>query len=367
MNRKNMGMIARAFVLTAAVVAMSSCSDDNEVVVTDEEDLTNLYKGSDLSAVAAVTAESQSKATTIEIYKNGDWKLFPYDGNNLPDFTAPVLSGSSAGSFVLSGSAYARYCLEFQDSRTVIAPRILPIEGQPNFRDLGGYKTKEGKYIKWGLIFRSGKLSAMTDSDLLYLAGIPLKTVIDFRNEEEKAADPDIVPSTVVNRYEFSILSGSTTTMDEFYQAIATGDAEWIREMMMMANESFVLESADVYSSFFEVIMDESKLPAMFHCTAGKDRAGFGSAMFLAALGVDKETIFEDYLMTNLATGISLEDQVAEYGEKMGTAMYYVNSVQREYLQTAFDTIESNYDSIGDYLEKALKVDLEKMKSIYLY
>ncbi len=284
-------------------------------------------------------------------------------------FTHPVLTNSGSGSFELETDGYTQYCFEWKDSnRGVIANRVLPMAGQANFRDLGGYKTKEGKFIKWGQIFRSGNLSELTSADVTYLTSLPLKTIIDFRTEEEKTQAPDIVPSTVTKRLEYSVESGNTSTIQDFIDKMLAGEYEYVRQTMIESNAAFVDTYQEVFKSFFAAISEEGNLPVVFHCTAGKDRAGFASAMFLSALGVERETIINDYLLTNTLLGASLEESIQKYGdENIGKAMYYANSVQLEYIGNAFDTIEAEYGTVENYLTQCLKADISKLRDMYLY
>lgn len=351
-------LFSKMSVLLALASLNLSCSDDN-----DSSPNTNLFQGTDISLYAKVTANMDTKKAGIDILKSGTWQLY-----NTTDFNNPVLDGSTTGYSELQSSDYIQYCLEWSDgSRAVFAPRQLPMEGQPNFRDLGGYKTSEGKFIKWGMVFRSGKCNRLTDDDIKYLATIPLMSVIDFRSDEEKNSEPDKVPSTVNAEIHYPINPGNLSTVD-IANAISNGDTEACQQYLIDANEQLVLNFQDEYKRFFADLMDGGKTPLMFHCTAGKDRAGFASAMFLASLGVDRETIIQDYLLTNEMTGVTIESMKEKYGDNdMAVCMYYINSVQKEYIEKAFSTIQKNYGTVDNYLTQQLGVDISKMKSLYLY
>ena len=68
--------------------------------------------------------------------------------------------------------------------------RVLPLEGGQNFRDLGGYRTTDGRMVKWGVLMRSGAMSRLTEKDFAYLASLGLKTVVDFRDTRERTSEP---------------------------------------------------------------------------------------------------------------------------------------------------------------------------------
>lgn len=359
----------------AAVTLLAACSDDDDTPETKPEVIDeSLFKGSDISSVAGMSSDLETKVSSVEIYKNGEWKLYAMNNSKAPDFEKPALTGYYAGSYTLSGNTYMQYCLEHDGSRTVIAPRKLPMEGQSNFRDLGGYKTAEGKFIKWGLIFRSGNVGSLTDSDLEYLSTIPLKTIIDFRSESEVASAPDLIPTSVIKHLSYPIAPGNMSE-EEIFGLMLSGNIDGTKQYMIDINELLVLEYQDTYRAYFNELMNEDNLPIMFHCTAGKDRAGFAAAMFLSALGVDRETIMEDYLLTNAMKGVSVEKCIAEMsallGEELGKiagqAYYYMDSVQEEYINKAFETIEAEYGDVESYIVNQLGVDTDKLKQIFLY
>ena len=350
--------LSKMFALSTVAVMSFSCSDNDETTSNNK-----LFTGKDITSYAVVTAKADTKKSSIEIKKSGAWKLF-----NADNLDTPILNGNTSGYTELEGTTYRQYCLEWSDaSRAVFAARQLPMEGQPNFRDLGGYKTKEGKFVKWGMVFRSGKCNTLTEADINYLGSIPLKTVIDFRSDDERSSEPDKVPASVTTEIHYPINPGNLSSVD-ISEAIRNGDIEACKQYLVDGNEQFVLNFQEEYKKFFADLMSGTKAPLMFHCTAGKDRAGFASAMFLASLGVDRQTIIEDYLLTNVMTGVTIESMKEKYGDNdMAMCMYYISSVQPEYIEKAFSTIEKNYGTVENFLTKQLSVDLDKMKQLYLY
>jgi protein-tyrosine phosphatase len=303
----------------------------------------------------------------LNITQAGNWSLFA-ETNNSIDFSRAIASGSGKETINLNNTDFQVYCFRrTEGSRGMLGLRQLPISGQPNFRDMGGYKTKEGKYVKYGKVFRSGKCNNLTNADIDYLASIPLKTVIDLRSNEEKEAEPDKVPATVTSRVSIPIDGGNLGGMD-VNAIIANGDVESAKILLVLGNESFVNNNQAEYKKYFEVLQNADNAPLMFHCTAGKDRAGLAAALFLSALGVDKETVISDYLLTNTFTNATLENMQAQYGKTaLAECMYYVFSVQRNYIEKAFEVIDTKYGGMDSFLKNQLNVDVEKMKELYLY
>lgn len=237
--------------------------------------------------------------------------------------------------------------------------RVLPLEGGFNFRDLGGYKTALGKTVKWGKVFRSDEMFHLTASDLDYLNEIPLLTIVDFRSEKEIENTPDKKPSSVNNRYELTISPGNHSNIS----SISEISGEYGEEFMKEINRSFVTDSVIIgrYKDFFALLQDEKQIPLLFHCTAGKDRTGMGAALFLAALGVDEETIFEDYMLSNK----HLENKYKAIIDSI-PEMKPLLEVRTQYLQAGFEQIRNDHGSIENYLRDVLEVDLDYMKDFYL-
>jgi protein-tyrosine phosphatase len=227
------------------------------------------------------------------------------------------------------------------------------MEGAFNVRDLGGYDAADHKTVKWGKVFRSGDLNQLTDEDLETLASIPLKTYIDFRDSAEIAAAPDKRPSSLVHEYLLPIETGSIIDMMKITAENASG-------LLVEGNKSFVRNNQDVYREFFRIMMDDDNAPLLFHCSAGKDRTGYGAALFLASLGVDRETIIQDYLLSAQYVKEKYAKEVEKY-----PVMEPLMTVKREYIEAAFEVIDKEYGGMENYLTKNLDVDLGKMKELY--
>ncbi|MGM5630388.1 tyrosine-protein phosphatase [Apibacter raozihei] len=339
-----------------------SCSNDDTATTN-----TSLINGKDISTYASLTANKSIQKSEFSVLNNGNWKLYEGDNSNF-NFDIPLLQGTSEGKYLLDNQIFKLYCFEWKDgSRNILGLRQLPIEGQPNFRDLGGYKTRDGKYVKWGAVFRSGKCNILTSNDLSYLSTIPLKTIIDFRSESERTFEPDRVPTSVKTQIQLPIEPGNLSSIN-ISDVLANGDVASSKQFLVDANKILVLNFQNEYKTFFAHLMNQDSKPIMFHCTAGKDRAGLAAALFLSSLGVDRETVIQDYLLTNTLTGVTMESMKAKYGDNAtAECMYYLYSVQKEYIEAAFSTIEKEYGSVENYLTQQLNVDLNLMKSLYLY
>lgn len=237
--------------------------------------------------------------------------------------------------------------------------RHLPLKGGFNFRDLGGYRTTDGKTVKWGKVFRSDEMHNLTQADLDYLNQIPLHTVVDFRSEGEIKSAPDKIPPSVKTRFELIINPGSHSSSSN--PGVFGDDAGEV--FMEELNRSFITDPViiDQYKTFFGLLQDEKNVPLLFHCTAGKDRTGMGAALFLASLGVDEQTIFEDYLLSNRY----LEKKYKAITDSI-PSLKALFEVRLQYLQAGFDQIKKDHESVENFLQNTLCVDLKRMRQLYL-
>ncbi|MDR3126940.1 MAG: tyrosine-protein phosphatase [Tannerellaceae bacterium] len=232
-------------------------------------------------------------------------------------------------------------------------PRTGLLTGAPNFRDLGGYPGQDGKQTVWRKVFRSEAFSAskITDEDIAKLSELGIRTVIDFRSEQEVTATASRLPESVTV-IALPIVAGNLS-MNELYNL----DSLQAIDFMKGINRQFVMDLASTYQQFFEILLEPENYPIVFHCTAGKDRTGFAAAMLLSALGVDWDTVMEDYMLTNQFVDLS------KLPENM-PGLRQIMSVHPSYLTTAKETIDEHYDNIDDYLLKALGIGEEQKASL---
>ena len=250
--------------------------------------------------------------------------------------------------------------------------RKLPFTGAHNFRDLGGYKTSDGKTVKWGKVYRSDNLHSLTDEDLKYMERLNLKSVVDFRSDEERNEEPDrltpdMTPILLPIKFE---PEGVTETL---MRDLTFGDLD-SSNLLRDFNVILVKEFTEEYRDFFRHIVDNGGEPFVLHCTAGKDRAGFGSAMILTVLGVPREKIIEDYLLTNTYVSDHVESKLLETELKTffradSDNLRKINLVEERYIQAAFDTIDSHWGGMDQYISEGLNLteeDINKIKDYYL-
>ncbi|HOI26620.1 MAG: tyrosine-protein phosphatase [Paludibacteraceae bacterium] len=243
--------------------------------------------------------------------------------------------------------------------------RQLPIKSAYNFRDLGGYIGAEGRPVKWRTLLRASDFNELADDDAAYLASIPVKTIIDFRAHEEFLHLPDKTISSVEHIYNLSIDAGnlvpSLKALVDDPTLLEDERFAFALDMMFDMYRKLATQYDEVFRQFFEILQRDDEQPVLFHCSAGKDRTGLASALILSALGVDRETIFTDYLMTNQ----TLQGKYDHF-DYIGSISLLFKSVRRDFLETAFAEIEKKHGSLEQYLTNTLSVDLSLMRTKYL-
>lgn len=175
-------------------------------------------------------------------------------------------------------------------------PRRIVLEGCSNLRDLGGYRTADGRRVRHGLVFRSASLAALTEADGVACAALGLRTICDLRGVEESAR----APSRLVG-VEIVALPIEPTVGASLRDILETGRAtgEDVVSLLHRAYQAYATEKLPQYRALFDLLLQPGRLPLLFHCSAGKDRTGFGAALLLLALGVPRDVVVQDYLATN--------------------------------------------------------------------
>ena len=176
------------------------------------------------------------------------------------------------------------------------ARRVLALEGGINFRDMGGYATIDGQRTRWGKLFRSGTMSMLTPADLEHLKQFGFRAVVDFRTRTEQECEPNLWCREQGISYwsrSHDLVFGNLHDMID--RGIAS--AEESRQIMLDGFRHLPFQQAEAYAELIRRIA-AGEVPIAFNCTAGKDRTGGAAALVLALLGVPRETIVADFVLT---------------------------------------------------------------------
>lgn len=260
------------------------------------------------------------------------------------------------GVWMLAGPAF---------SNTLAPERVIHLEGTTNTRDIGGYQTSDLRTVRWGQIIRSENLSRLTAGDFRKLEDMGVKTVIDLRTNREHDESPTVWKGD--NPPQF------------FHFPIGDVQHEWFKSQRRMLKGNRFTEDeslqhmvegyrmiADVgpasYQQLMDLVLEPSNWPILIHCNAGKDRSGVAVALILEAIGVDRETIMEEYLLTN---EVGRSQQKAELLAKesrnyrgvgrrnrspSASAWYPIVGVRAEMLEAFYASVDEEYGSMDAFL-----------------
>ena len=256
-----------------------------------------------------------------------------------------------------------------QDSRD----RLLPLQGVENARDIGGYRTIDGRTVKWDLIYRTAELSTLTPGDIATLNARGVRSVHDLRTVEERQADP-----TVWTGEDAPQITAIDYTMDmSGFVALFQGGvptAEQAHELFEASYPEMLLMQRPQHRALFADLL-RGEGPVLYHCTAGKDRTGVATALILSALGVPRETILTDYELSNryftghsFAADAEADPAMAFFMQLPEDVRAVFMGVDADYLVAVFDVIDRDYGSVEAYLDREIGVDgadLDVLRALY--
>ncbi len=248
-----------------------------------------------------------------------------------------------------------------------VAERRVPMEGTLNFRDLGGYRTTDGRHVKWGRIFRSDGLARLTEQDQTLLKQIGIKLVCDFRAPAEVEKSPNkLPPDGAIQTQGLPVVSHEFDTV-AIMERIKKGDTDWINESLMVEGYIRNIESfPDIWGTVINNLIDPQKRPLVFHCTAGKDRTGVCAALILLTLGVPAQVVIEDHQLSNILLAPFLPKMakyLQPYGVDVEDVMPYLVA-PRTAIVAVIERIRAHYGTVDRYLNSKSGVDLRTLELI---
>lgn len=254
-----------------------------------------------------------------------------------------------------------------------------------NARDLGGYKTIDGRAVKTGLLIRSGRLSNASKEDIHILKDLyHLNAVVDFRIIRERIDSPD-VKIDGVTYYTLPLVddkspmvggvhkrsANNQNPLSYFIDVIKQGHGKSDMYVKLFKSERF----QKGMTSFFQILLNsDGEHSILWHCAAGKDRAGSAAALTLLALGVDKETVLTDFDLSNIAYNEWIQKRLTQVSRitrdpEILTVVRSLSGVNADYMRNAIDATILDYGNIENYLEVCMNVtkeDIVKLKDMYL-
>ncbi|WMT41327.1 tyrosine-protein phosphatase [Paenibacillus sp. D2_2] len=256
--------------------------------------------------------------------------------------------------------------------------RVIALEGAHNFRDMGGYETTDGRKVKYGVFYRSDELSGLSPKDIEMLKSLNIKTIFDYRSNQEAQLKPDPTLPNVIYELQPAIAEDQHHRMNmsfgpegeekqgNFLESLAQNDFfktfradAYMRELY----SKLPLNNAS-YKRLMEIIQMPEHLGILHHCTAGKDRTGVGAALILLVLGVSEQAVMEDYLLTNETMrdfNQKLLGQIAEHAnDAVLNNFSHLLDVKEELMEAVFRTIKENYGTYDAYFAEEFGLTEEK-------
>ena len=276
-------------------------------------------------------------------------------------------------------------------SSVFFAQQFIPVRGIVNARDLGGYVMQDGRKVRDGLLLRSAHLAEATDTDLQYLSQLPTAAVIDMRKEDEKKGKVDrTVPGAKYVPLQIDATGNAGAGMTEKEKKKFTGHkkfevkkiivaAAFNKKAKEVAREMYPIllfrpESQEQFAAFFRHVLAAEKGAVLYHCSQGKDRTGIASALLLAALGADRDTIVSDFDATNKV----YESDVKKFtvlvrllggkDEEVGVVKAFLGCNTDNFIR-ALDRIDREYGSLDAYLHGPMGLtdeDIRTLRARYL-
>ena len=259
---------------------------------------------------------------------------------------------------------------------------LLKFDNLHNIRDLGGIQTGDGRRIRRGRLIRCGHLANLSDDDRFLLSQM-LSTVVDFRTNQERNKQPDQeIPGVEYHHIPIvdSLTAGITREEESDKGAVALllHKPKEAKEYMCDMYSSFAMGkyALSQYAKFIRLLTVPRDKAVLWHCTAGKDRAGVATVIVLELLGVSREEIIADYLYTRECLAEDILRLSAMYKKQEGTdspladeSLRYLFGAEEEYILTFYNTVEQKYSNMDTYLSEGLGItqdEREKLRELYL-
>jgi protein-tyrosine phosphatase len=220
--------------------------------------------------------------------------------------------------------------------------RIIELEGAVNFRDLGGYTAGGGRRTRWRTLFRADGLGELTEADLSMFRTLAIRTVIDLRSGSELERGRFDIDAHPVAFHHFPFIE-ELPDAQEFDRRPGLLGSQY---------EEILRDAGGQILAALEVLATPEALPAVFHCTAGKDRTGVLSALVLSLLGVDEPTVVADYALSGAAMLRLRAKLVAKYPEGRETieSIDEVFSAEPAQMEQLLEHLRALYGSVGAYV-----------------
>lgn len=239
--------------------------------------------------------------------------------------------------------------------------RLIRFEGATNFRDIGGYSSALGGHVRWGMLYRAGRLDGLTASDLEDFGALGIRTVFDLRREDEREQWPDPMPN--VHLCLMSKVQAKSPLPHAELLIEHDHGVQFMRELY----SGLLAHAAAEIGSVFTTLAAPDAMPAVFHCAVGKDRTGLVAALLLTWLGVDRETVLDDFELSDAHVGQGQRDELVRRMADRGIgpeAAAGILGASRESMRDTLHELDTRYGGADDYLHGYCGVDHETLTTL---
>ncbi len=266
----------------------------------------------------------------------------------------------------VSGANDERICKKNTGQDIFLDKRLVKLEGAHNYRDVGGLKNKEGKFVKTGILYRSDKLTDLSNNDLVKLETLGVNKILDLRSIHEINLKADRMPRGAC-LYHRQIGEEAVDPVS-FTRKLLSGHwtGKEFQQFMQDGNRKMVVEGKSVFPIIIRDIINNNEGATVFHCAGGKDRTGLVAALILSILDVSRDLIFQDYLYTNIQRKEEFIEKFTKLKKATNNTIHddllEALKANRSYLQSAFDTIDNEYGGVEKYVISYLGITKEEIQ-----
>ena len=245
-----------------------------------------------------------------------------------------------------------------------VAGRYIGLDNTINFRDLGGLKTKDGRTVRKGFIYRSDNLSKLEPDDFGAFNALRIATVYDLRTDHEIEGREDRLPANV-HYLHTPVVQDNAGEIKGLKKRVLNGEITEQQAKDMTAK--FYADAVTVNIGAVKDILKQitsSDQPVLYHCSAGKDRTGIISALILSILNVDRQVIVDDFMVSNYYRRARAEKTLGK--AKLGRiikpklnmdAIEILSTVDESFIQATFHAIDSTYGGMEPFIENGLGIN----------